>query len=253
MKHKYIVLILVAQLITSSMLSALEVNVPNEVPAYQNLTVTLKPSPNEGTVKEARFFFYQKGVREPLYSEFTEQKGSWVASIPYTYLTDEELVYFAVMQNTDSAVFRTPQIGEQKARLIHDKTPPKLKLVSPKSTDLVLGKEQVVIFEVIDESALTSFSITLDGQEASRSGVFNQYLSFIVTPMDQEESIAVITMTDRYKNTATEEIRFTVKAEKAQMFLARQIIGHMRNWSTILGMGNANRRYPDSLDDRTTS
>ena len=238
MKYKYIVLIL-ALLMTSFILNALEVDVPHEVPAYQNLSVTLKPSPSEGTVKEARFFFYQTGVREPLYSEFTEQRGVWVANIPYTYLTDEELVYFAVMQNTDSVVFRTPQIGEQKARLIHDKTPPKLKLISPKSADLVLGKEQVVIFEVIDESALTSFSITLDGQEASRSGVFNQYLSFIVIPEDQQESIAVITMTDRYKNTSTEEVRFTVKAEKAPMFLARADYRAHAELEYILGMGKS--------------
>ncbi len=131
MKYTYIGLILALRM-TSCILNALEVDVPHEVPAYKNLTVTLKPSPSEGTVKEARFFFYQTGVREPLYSEFTEQRGVWVANIPYTYLTDEELVYFAVMQNTDSVVFRTPQIGEQKARLIHDKTPPKLKLISPR-------------------------------------------------------------------------------------------------------------------------
>jgi hypothetical protein len=116
MKHTHFVLIL-ALLLTSFLLSSLELDVPNEVPAYQNLTVTLKPSPSEGTVKEARFFFYQKGVREPLYSEFNEQKGSWVASIPYTYLTDEELVYFAVMQNTDSAVFRTRADRRTKSKV----------------------------------------------------------------------------------------------------------------------------------------
>lgn len=238
MQHKHTILILVL-LLTSLLLPALELDVKNEIPAYQNLTVKLTPGPSEGTVKEARFFFYQTGKREPLYSEFNEERGIWVANIPYTYLIDEELVYFAVMQNTDGTVFRTPQIGEQKARLVHDTTPPKLKLVSPKSADLVLGKEQVVIFEVIDESALTNFSITLDGQEATRSGVFNQYLSFIVTPEGKEESIAVISMTDRYENTSTEEIRFTVKAEKAPMFMASGDYRTNVELEYILGLGKS--------------
>lgn len=238
MKYKHTLLVIVL-LLTTFLLYALEVDVKNAVPAYQNLKVTLTPSKAEGTIKEARFFFYQTGARDPLYSEFTEERGVWVANIPYTYLTEEELVYFAVMQNTDGTVFRTPQIGEQKARLIKDTTAPKLKLVSPKSADLALGKEQVVIFEVIDESALSSFTVTLDGQEATRSGVFNQYLSFLVTPTNQTESIANITMTDRYGNTATEEIRFTVQAEKAPMFQATA--GYRTNVELeyILGMGKS--------------
>ncbi len=238
MKSKYAMLVLVF-LMTSFILGALEVDVPNEVLAYQNLTITLKPSPSEGTVKEARFFFYQTGKREPLYSEFTEQRGSWVAQIPYTYLTEEELVYFTVMQNTDGTIFRTPQIGEQKARLIQDTTAPVLKLVNPKEPDLVRGKEQLVIFEVIDESALSNFSIKLDGQDATRSGVFNQYLSFLITPQDQEQSVAVITMTDRYGNTATEEVRFTVQSEKAPMFLASADYRMNAELAYVLGMGKS--------------
>ncbi|MDX9985792.1 MAG: hypothetical protein RBS44_16425, partial [Sphaerochaeta sp.] len=88
MQHKHTILILVL-LLTSLLLPALELDVKNEIPAYQNLTVKLTPGPSEGTVKEARFFFYQTGKREPLYSEFNEERGIWVANIPYTYLTDE--------------------------------------------------------------------------------------------------------------------------------------------------------------------
>lgn len=235
-KHRILIVVL---LLSSFLLPALEVDVPNAVPAYKNLTVELTPSKAEGKVKEARFFFYQQGQRDPVYSEFVEEKGTWVAKVPYTYLTEEELVYFAVMQNTDGTVFRTPQIGEKKARLVKDTTAPKLKLVSPKTADLVSGVEQVIIFEVIDESALTSFTVAFDGQEATRSGVFNQYLSFLVTPGDQKESMASITMTDRYNNTATEEVRFTVKAEKVPMFMAKADYRTNLELEYILGMGKS--------------
>ncbi len=238
MKYKVIATIILLVMVSASLFS-LALDVPNEVPAYQNLSVTLTPSPNEGTVKEARFFFYQGGKREPLYSEFTEERGVWVAKVPYTYLTDEELVYFAVMQNMDGKVFRTPQIGEQKARLVKDTEPPKLELLSPASFDLVKGKEQLVVFKILDESALSDFTITLDGQQALRSGVFSQYLSFLVGPSDKEKSVVVISMKDRYGNSTTEEYTFSIRAEKAPVFVADANYRSNFEIAYVMGMGKS--------------
>lgn len=238
MKYKAIG-IAVLLVMASASLFSLALDVPNEVPAYQNLSVKLTPSPSEGVVKEARFFFYQGGKRDPLYSEFTEERGEWIAKVPYTYLTDEELSYFAVMQNMDGKVFRTPQIGEQKARLVKDIDPPKLELLSPGSFELVKGKEQLVVFKILDESALSEFTITLDGQAATRSGVFAQYLSFLVGPSDKEESVVVISMKDRYGNSTTEEYTFAIRSEKAPFFVADANYRANLELAYVLGMGNS--------------
>ncbi|MBI9094127.1 MAG: hypothetical protein JEY71_04500 [Sphaerochaeta sp.] len=238
MKYKAITCIVLIVMVSVSLFS-LALDIPNEVPAYQNLSVILTPSPSEGTVKEARFFFYQEGKREPLYSEFAEEKGVWIAKVPYTYLTDEELVYFAVMQNMDGKIFRSPQMGEQKARLIKDTNPPKLELLSPASFALVKGKEQLIVFKILDESALSDFTITLDGQQALRSGVFGQYLSLLVGPSDKKESVVQISMKDRYGNSTTEEYTFTISAEKAPSFVADANYQTNLELAYVLGMGKS--------------
>ncbi|MGE4584115.1 MAG: hypothetical protein AB7C91_05665 [Sphaerochaeta sp.] len=220
-------------------LSALEVDVPNEIPAYENLTITLKPSASEGEVAQARFFFVQEGKRDPLYSEFSLQKGEWKTSLPYTYLKGEELTYYTVMQNADGQYFRDPQIGTRKARLLQDTTPPKLKLISPKTFDLVLDKEQLVVFEILDESALTDFSISIDGEPALRSGAFENYLSFLIEPKEAKDSEISVKLTDRYGNTSMEKYTFTVAGEKVPLFLANAKYRSKLELEYMLDMGKS--------------
>lgn len=215
---KKLFLIVVISLLSAS-LSALQVDIPGEVKAYENLEVTLSSTEADGTVQEARFFFfYQSGEREPRYSEFVEDKGVWRTTVPYTYLTGEELVYYTMMQNSDGRFIRDPKIGEHKARLLQDKEPPTLELISPGTFELVDGKEQLVVFGVADESAVTRFNITKDGQTLTRSGVFGGYLSFLITPEESDDAVISIEMEDRYGNIATEEYTFTITAEKAPTF-----------------------------------
>ncbi len=228
-------------MIVSSSLFALNVDIPTEIPAYRNLTVKLIPAQSEGTISEARFFFYQTGAREPLYSEFMPERDEWIAKVPYTYLTGEELTYFSVMKNTEGTVYRTPQIGTEKVRLIQDITPPTLKLVSPTTFDLVAEEQQLVVFEIEDESALSSFSITIDGQEAIHSGAFGQYLSFLVKPTGQEESVVSVSMKDRYENTSTEEYHFKIGAKKAPVFIADASYQSSIELEYILGLGESEK------------
>ncbi len=238
MKHTLIILIVCIFLIGLP-LAAMQVDVPNEVKGYENLTITLTPTVAEGTVTEARFFFFQEGERSPKYSEFVEEKGVWQTTIPYTYLKGEELEYYTVIQNSDGAYFREPQIGNQKARLLQDTTPPKLHLVSPQSADLVKGKEQLVVLGIEDESALVNFNITMDGQPITRSGVYAQFLSFLITPPDRDEVVITIEMEDRYNNTITEQIAFAVNAEKAPFFAADGSFKTDVSLEYILGMGES--------------
>nr|WP_321264747.1 hypothetical protein [uncultured Sphaerochaeta sp.] len=218
MKNTHTLFLIVVISLLSASLFALQVNVSGEVKAYENLEVTLSSAEADGTVQEARFFFYQSGEREPRYSEFVEDKGVWRTTVPYTYLTGDELVYYTIMQNSDGRFIRDPKIGEHKARLLQDKEPPTLELISPGTFELVEGKEQLVVFGVADESALTRFNITRDGQTLTRSGVFGGYLSFLITPEESDDAVITIEMEDRYGNISTEEYTFTITAEKAPTF-----------------------------------
>lgn len=206
--------------IPASSLFALDVDVPNEVLSYRNLEITLSLSPSDGVVEEARFYFQQTGKREPVYTEFSESKGIWSALVPYTYLEGEELIYYTLMKNTNGVYIRDPQIGNKKARLIKDETAPTLKLVSPQAFELALDKEQLVVFEILDESALTNFEIFLNDEPLEKAGVFQQYLSFLAEPKETKDVEISISMTDSYGNSKKETFVFSITGVKAPMFLA---------------------------------
>lgn len=60
MKHLFVhIIILVTVLVFP--LSAMQVDIPNELPAYENLAVSLTPSEGEGPVMAARLYFFQEG------------------------------------------------------------------------------------------------------------------------------------------------------------------------------------------------
>ncbi|PKL03243.1 MAG: hypothetical protein CVV53_09960, partial [Spirochaetae bacterium HGW-Spirochaetae-9] len=139
-----------------------EVLVPNEVPSYKDLEVILKME--EGVaVAQARFYFLEEGNGDPLYVEFILTDGVWSALVPMDYLRGEELVYHTQVQTTAKKFIRSPEMGERKARLIKDTTPPKLLLKSPEKNELVKGKEQLIVFQLIEESAIDDLEVTYDG------------------------------------------------------------------------------------------
>ncbi|AEV28791.1 hypothetical protein SpiGrapes_0966 [Sphaerochaeta pleomorpha str. Grapes] len=236
MKKKVFLLLVLVSFSLSS-LFAFQVEVPNEVPAFRNLELTLEPGPNDGTVDQARFYFQMEGKREYLYVEFTQDKGNWTALVPFTYLTGEELVYYTQVKTTEGTFIRDPQIGTKKARLLQDTTAPTLKLVSPQAFELALDKKQLVVFEIIDESALTSFEIFLEGEPLMEAGVFQQYLSFLIQPAKAEDAVISISMIDKYGNAKQEEYIFAITGEKAPFFVADgKLLGEMQA-EYILSMG----------------
>ena len=72
MKNTHTLFLIVVISLLSASLPALQVDVPGEVKAYENLEVKLSSAEADGTVQEARFFFYQSGEREPRYSVFVD-------------------------------------------------------------------------------------------------------------------------------------------------------------------------------------
>ncbi len=205
--------------ICATSLFGFELDISNEIPAYEDLKITIEPSTNEGTIEEARLFFYQKGKNEPLYSEFEKKDNTWTTIIPYSYLEkDEEFEYFAVLKNTDDEIYRYPKIGNKYTKIIKDENAPSLKLISPNKFELYQNNQQLIVFEIIDESALASFDITVDNQKSTKAGAFNQYLSILIDTEDQKERILSIDLVDRYGNENTETFNFITVEKKEPFF-----------------------------------
>lgn len=254
MNYKNIPIVMLVLALASPLL-AMQVDVPNEIPAYDNLEITLTPSASEGTVKEARFYFYEEGKRDPLYAVFSNENGKWVTTVPYTNLSSEELSYYVMLQNTSGTFFRDPQIGTHKARLLHDTTPPALKLLSPQAFELALDKEQLVVFEVLDESSLNNYNLTLNGEPLTKSGVFSQYLSFLITPTEVKDAVIAVSMTDRYGNESKEEYTFKITGVKAPVFAANADYKANMEVEYVMAMGETQKttNINDVLKDVTNT
>lgn len=201
---------------------AFEAPVPNEIPGYRNLEVTL--TLDEGMViDQGRFYFMQEGKEEPLYAPFEQKDGVWSALIPYVYLKGEEFSYYAQVQTAQGKFLRYPAIGKLKARIVHDVTPPDLVMKSPMEPRLAKGKEQLVVFEILDESGIKEFQVEYDKTLIEKAAVFQNMLSFLVTPKNDNKSKATVTisMTDYFGNKSKEIVTFAVSKEAQPFFAAK--------------------------------
>ncbi|MFZ2782239.1 MAG: hypothetical protein WAZ31_09385 [Rectinemataceae bacterium] len=199
-----------------------EVSVPNEVPGYKDLVVTLALEPGEAVV-QARFYFLQEGNAEPFYAEFAEKDGAWTAVVPYDYLRGEELVYFTQVQTDQGKYVRNPVEGTYKARLIQDVSPPVLSMRLPDKKALVKGKEQLVIFEIADESGLADFEVLYNGKPLAEAIVNRNLLSLLVKPANDRNKTATvdISMVDLFGNKATQQFSFSLNREVGPFFSAQ--------------------------------
>ncbi len=219
---KHICLLIVV-LLVSVPLFGFTVTVPNEIPEYENLLVILDDPEEDGAVGEARFYIVKEGEKTPLFAEFTEKEGIWSTIIPISYLTGEELVYFTEIRTTDGPVVRLPFEGENRAVLIPDTKPPILTLVSHETPELGRGVEQLVVFRIEEESGVSQFEILYNGSELTKAAVFDNYLSFLVTPdenQEEKEASIEITISDLYDNEAQKEVSFTLKEASTPFFTA---------------------------------
>jgi hypothetical protein len=218
--NKHILALLLCCIATAAVFG-FEVSVPNEVPGYKDLVVTLTM---ESGVKaaQARFYFLQEGNTEPFYAEFAEKDGAWTAVVPYTYLRGEEFVYFTQVQTDQGKYVRNPLEGSSKSRLIQDVTPPSLALRTPDKNALVKGKEQLVIFEVTDESGLDDFEIMYDGAALAEAMVNGNMLSLLVKPANNKNKTATveISMVDLFGNKAAQKFTFSLNREVGPFFSA---------------------------------
>jgi hypothetical protein len=210
------------------------------VPSYKDLDIVL--TLDKGMeLAQARFYFLVEGNDKPLYAEFKfkEENGVWGTKIPYKYLTGEELNYFVLVQTTQKQFLRKPDFGNSKARLIKDTTPPKLQLKSPEKNELVKGKEQLVVFQIAEESAVDDFEVTYDGVPLLKAAVFKNMLYMLVTPPnDKEEASIVVSMVDKFNNKGREELTFALVKDRPPFFSAETGHTASANLEYTLAMGD---------------
>ena len=206
----------------TAMLSGIDISVPSEISAFKDLEIGLGLRPGEG-IQDARFYFIQQGTGELLYSSFKEKEGKWVAVVPFQYLKGEELVYYTQVRTDKGKLMRYPSSGRFKARLLQDVTPPAIRLKSPEKPVLEKGKEQLVVFDIIDESGIAEFSILYNNQPLKKAAVYKGTLSFLVSPPVDKNPRALISvsMTDYFGNKAKQDFTFTLVNPKLPPFMAK--------------------------------
>ena len=219
---KKLILVLLLLCGATVVLFGFEISIPNEIPAYKNLEVTMTMD-KDVVVEEARLYFLQPGKKEPLYAVFTDKDGVWNTVIPYPYLLGQEFLYYVQVLTKDGKLIRNPASGTNKARLLQDVTPPSLTLIAPEKKTLVKGKEQLVVFKITDESGISDFDIVYNGVPLKKAGVFKDMLSFLITPANDKNSKATvsISMVDYFKNKAKQDFTFPLIREAQPFFSAK--------------------------------
>ncbi|MCX7027277.1 MAG: hypothetical protein NT061_07335 [Spirochaetes bacterium] len=204
-------------------LFGLDISVPNEILSYKDLDLSL--TIEEGvSIAQARFYFLQEGGEQPLYALFAEKEGAWSVHIPFTYLRKgKELSYYVLAQTTKGVFLRVPETGYFKSRLVSDVVSPSLKLLSPENKHLQKRKEQLVVFEVTDDSAIDDFEILYDGKFITKAAMIQNKLAFLITPVDDRRTEAVVTVSvvDMFNNKRKEDVSFSLAKETGPFFSAK--------------------------------
>ncbi len=208
--------------VASVALFGFELSVPNEVPAYQDLVVTLSLDPGM-TISEARFYFLQEGKAEPVYTQFSLKDGVWSTVISYKHFKGEELNYYAQVLTAEGTFPRVPETGYRKARLVRDTTAPFLVLTKPQKMILEKGKEQLVVFQVVEDSEIADFEISYKNKPITDAVFYQNKLAFLITPSSDrkdKEAVVVISMVDYFNNKSRKEYVFSLGKAKAPFFSA---------------------------------
>ncbi|NQT58162.1 MAG: hypothetical protein HQ557_04180 [Bacteroidetes bacterium] len=219
-----VLLVLLALLIIGSIpLFGFSLTVPNKVPGYVSLKPILEIAEGDEEIEEARFYVMIKGEEVPSYARFTETEGVWSSFVPYTVFSDDTLEYFTEIRTVDKTIIRIPAEGINSAVLLADMNPPVLTLANLDTPELGRGTEQLVVFWLEEESGILDFEVNYNGEPIARAGVFENYLSFLVTPDEdstEKEASVEITITDIYNNTEHKEVEFTLITARVPFFSA---------------------------------
>ena len=219
---KRLIVIVIVVSIATSLLSAYEVNVPNEVPDYKDLQLILTIGEQDRPVEQARFYLLQEGSDTPVFSEFTLADDVWSTTISFVHLNGEELSYYVQIQDIDGKFHRLPEKDMLKARMLHDTSAPTLEMLSPEKPVLQKGKEQLVVFRIVEDSSVSDFSIQYNGVPIQKAAVYQDFLTFLINPEESvgESAVIDISLVDVSENKAEQSISFEIKKESGPFFSA---------------------------------
>jgi hypothetical protein len=237
MKKHILTLLLLC--IASTALFGFELSVPNEISAYQDLVVTLSPDPGMN-IAEARFYFLQEGKTEPVYAQFELKNGAWTTVISYKHLKGEELNYYVQVLTSEGTYPRVPETGYRKARLVGDTKAPSLVLLKPGKPILEKGKEQLVVFQVVEDSEVEDYEILYNNKPITDAILSQNKLAFLITPSSDrkdKEAVFIISMVDYFNNKSRKEYVFSLGKAKAPFFGATADYKASLDAEYVLGMG----------------
>lgn len=236
----------------ASALFGFDVAVPNEVPSYKDLTVSLNLEAGL-KIAEARFYLLPERKDVPQYAKFTQEKGKWSVVIPFEYLKGEELIYYVQIRTETGEVRRFPELGTRKSRLVADTIPPALELASPENKVLLSGQEQMVMFMIKDESEISSFSVLYKNKALVKAVLFQDTLTFFITPSRDKsgEATVEINLTDSFGNAAKEAITFALEKGAEPIFSAEaDYVGSLEaEYSLTMGESANTLDFPTFLAD----
>ena len=198
-----------------------DVTIPNEVPSYKDLVVTLNVESGL-KIGEARFYLLPERSDVPQYAKFTEKNGKWTTVIPFEYLRGEELIYYVQVKTAKGEVSRFPATGTRKARLVPDTFPPKFTLKSPETKTLLRGQEQMVVFQIVEDSEIKAYEVRYKGKALDKVMVYQDFLTFFITPANDKatEASVDLSVTDIYGNVAKETFTFALEKGAEPFFSA---------------------------------
>lgn len=237
---------------TASALFGFDVAVPNEVPSYKDLTISLNLEAGL-KIAEARFYLLPERKDVPQYAKFTQEKGKWSVVIPFEYLKGEELIYYVQIRTETGEVRRFPELGTRKSRLVADTIPPALELASPENKVLLSGQEQMVMFMIKDESEISSFSVLYKNKALVKAVLFQDTLTFFITPSRDKsgEATVEINLTDSFGNAAKEAITFALEKGAEPLFSTEaDYVGSLEaEYSLTMGESANTLDFPTFLAD----
>lgn len=199
-------------------LSAITLEVPEQIVQGVNVPVSVVDLPKGEKIAGIRLYIRQEGVESPLYLELKEEKGAWTGTIPGTYVANGELVSFIEYQKADGMVVRYPDGEDLRYPIISDTEPPVLQLVTPAEPFLERKLDQIILIGVTESSSLDAVSAAMNGEALDSVENLGTYIKILLNPQNADSLELAIAATDIAGNEGTLNLNFSMVGEPKKPF-----------------------------------
>ncbi|MGM0432433.1 MAG: hypothetical protein ACQEQU_06955 [Spirochaetota bacterium] len=204
-----------------SLLFPFELKLPETIPAYVDLEISLDSQPGDPEVETARFYFRPSQDDDLLFLNLEPQNGSYTGTLPGTYVTGPDLEYFVEVLRTDGVVQAVPSSGTYTAAVEPDTTPPEVNLILPEDKTFTVSQPQVLIIEVRGETTLDLGEVLVNGEPLEQVELLGNLIKGIYTPADNQDVTVQVTVSDASGNTTQEQYSLAVVGKpKKPLFTA---------------------------------